>query len=286
MARAKLMNGVQVRAYAEIHEIEEAYNLGARLFRFQIFNYDNLPDWRSEVDKQTDRFITLYPALPKDAKFILDLHNTPGNQSVDESTVRLAVVDYWQATAGKLKEFKNVHYGVLNEPKGTLANTNLLMTQAYDRIRQTEKNLQILPKVISVTTPYGNPTMLNRIKVFKDELVWYECHVYTPMQFTHQQIPNGEYPKPCKLTDKLIERLKASLANVYAFQAANCCCQVYIGEFGCVDFATDTDRAKWYRTCYQHWQKLRAHSTLHAWREWEHWQPAGKALEVVKNNLK
>jgi hypothetical protein len=282
----RLMNGVQVRTYAEVHEIEEAYNLGARLFRFQIFNYENKPDWRMEVDKQTDRFVELYPSLPRDGIFILDLHNTSGNLPVDSAATRKEVVDYWQTTVGKLKNYANVHYGVLNEPKGSLLNTNLLMGQAYDRIRQTEKNLDIAPKIVCVTTPAGNPTMLNRIRIFDDNKVWYECHVYIPMKFTHQQIPGGEYPNECRLTDALIEKLKAGLANVYAFKAKAPGKQIYIGEFGCVDFALDVDRAKWYRTCYQHWQKLRAHSTLHAWREWEHWQPSGKTLEVAKNNLK
>lgn len=287
MRVGKVMNGVQVRAYAEAVEIWEAYNLGARLFRFQVFNYDNKEDWRAEVDKQADRFISIvYPTLPKDITIILDLHDTPGDWNVDGTEVRNAVLDYWQTTTGKLKNYENVHYGVLNEPKGKVVNVNLLMNEALQRIRQTEKNLAIKAKIVCVTTPAANPTMFNKLKVFSDALVWYECHVYSPMKFTHQQIPNGEYPAPCKLTAQLLERLKKDLATVYAFRKKYPTKPIFIGEFGCVDFATEADRAMWYRTCYQHWNRLKAHSCLHAWREWEHWQPSGACLEVVKNNLK
>lgn len=282
----QLMNGMQVAALAELQHILEAYNLGTRLFRFQIFNFLNLPNWREIVDEQVDRFISMHPAFPKDTIFVLDLHNTPNNGSIDDIAVRAAVINFWIDTTQKIRHLTNVYYGVLNEPIGTIAGSNLLMKQARDAIRNVEKTNGIKNKIISVTVPGGNCTFMNKIVTFRDNLVWYEFHFYSPMQFTGQQIPGGEFPNECLLTDDLIVRMKNTLRNVYVFRTKNPDKQLYAGEFGCVDFAPEVDRAKWYRTCYQHWTKLRANSTLHAWHEWEHWQPSGMCLEVVKNNLK
>lgn len=280
-----LLNGVQVSPYPSVESINEARALGAKLFRVQILSTASPGLWEADCHAQVDSFLTnVYPNLLPGSKYIIDLHNTPNARILDPEVIEM-VSEFWRVTVAKLRPFNHIFYGVLNEPKGNVTQVNSLNQHCVATIRATEKYLYVGPKVICVSTPYGNCTMINKLLRFPtDKRIWYEVHFYSPAGFTHQRVP-GFPQELVRLNASTISRMKRDLANCYNFRKSNPNLPLFIGEFGCVDFAEDADRAKWFSTCYSHWKALKANTCVHAWREWEHWQPSGKTLAVVKANL-
>lgn len=267
------MRGYQVAPTTAIASIIEAKNEGADILRYQVLSYtQDIEVWKSEVASQVNYFLTVKNTFSP-VQVVMDLHKCPNENRLENLKWFWNMV--W-TTVGS-----SVVYGILNEPDETVARNKIIMTEMVKFIRKLSPSI-----IISVTCPYSDPQKFRHTPyIEKDPNIWYEFHYYMPDAFTAQGIagkPTGKkYPSPRNDSKQMLKNLQ----QVTNFKAAHPSAQIYVGEFSCVDFADDDSRAAYTKDCIINFKRLSAHFTWHAWREWEHWQPSGKTLTVLRNNM-
>ena len=198
-------------------------------------------------------------ATKRNLKVVLDLHKTAGfsfdsGEKEDgffiSETYQNRFYRLWEEFAKRYNDPENVVFELLNEV------TDPSYIQAWNRIAGEciRRIRQIAPKTLILVGSYHNnsPEAVKDLDAPADDLVIYNFHCYSPVEFTHQ----GAYWVPfldqekrisfeeAEVTESYFEELFASAIRT-ADQYHTC---LYCGEYGVIDRATPEDTVKWYRT--------------------------------------
>ena len=197
-------------------------------------------------------------ATKRNLKVVLDLHKTAGfsfdsGEKEDgffiSETYQNRFYCLWEEFAKRYNDPENVAFELLNEV------TDPSYIQAWNRIAGEciRRIRQIAPKTLILVGSYHNnsPEAVKDLDAPADDLVIYNFHCYSPVEFTHQ----GAYWVPfldqdnrisfeeAEVTESYFEELFASAIRT-ADQYHTC---LYCGEYGVIDRATPEDTVKWYR---------------------------------------
>lgn len=153
-------------------------------------------------------------------------------------------------------------YDLLNEPQMSTSGWNELVPVIRRAIRALDKKT---PLIISST--YGDPANLRRLKVLRDRRVIYTFHHYYPMPFTHQGV-RDEFPRNRRGPSDV--RLRNHLVAVKEWQERHRV-RVYVGEFSCVRWAPEDALLDYLRESINLFEQYGWDWTYHAWREWTGW---------------
>lgn len=189
---------------------------------------------------------------------VLDLHKTAGfsfdEDEREEGFFHSAAYQerfyrLWEAFANQYNDPENVAFELLNEV------TDPSFIQAWNRIAAEciRRIRKIAPKSLILVGSYHNnsPEAVKDLDAPADDLVIYNFHCYSPVEFTHQ----GAYWVPYLDQEKRVSFEEAGVTEAYfeglfasaietADKAHTC---LYCGEYGVIDRAAPEDTVKWYR---------------------------------------
>ena len=222
---------------------------------YNVFE-NNDGSWKQDGFDRVHRAIGW--AQKRNLKVVLDLHKTAGfsfdsgekeegfftNETYQERFYRL-----WEAFANQYNDPENVAFELLNEV------TDPSFIQAWNRIAAEciRRIRKIAPKSLILVGSYHNnsPEAVKDLDAPADDLVIYNFHCYSPVEFTHQ----GAYWVPYLDQEKRVSFEEAGVTEAYfeglfasaietADKAHTC---LYCGEYGVIDRAAPEDTVKWYR---------------------------------------
>lgn len=218
-------------------------------------------------------------------RFVIDLHTPPAGFDVHGKARMFndlpwgftCMLDTWRMIANRYKGNKYVHvYDLCNECAGTMADTAVLMDDLIETIRAVDEK-----KRLSITSAYGNPGGFKNVHYYPDDKnIWYTCHQYRPMHFTHQGVGGRGYPI-ANVTSK--SKLKEYLRDVINFKLKHDV-NIYIGEFSVSTFAPLPDRLKYLTDCIDVFEEYGFNWSYHAWQEAECWDPTNphEVIDMLK----
>jgi hypothetical protein len=223
-------------------------------------------------------------------KLVVDLHSPPGGYLIetgkaptyamytDQSWHRETFKEVWQLIVEQLSvcESKILAYDLLNEPAGTPHQITTLYRNTIKRIRSTGCKTPCI-----VSTPYGDPARVKDLYVYpKSHNVWYQVHMYEPLNVTHQGIhgfPVGKvYPGPNTGLARMQKVLNPFKAFLNAHKAHG-----FVGEFSVSSYADHESRANYAADAINCFEAIGVDWCWHAWREASVWQPWGEVLQVL-----
>lgn len=270
----KILTGAVVRPNCPLADIQALRSLGCRLVRYQI--YAEKFGWHASVMNQLDNLDMLL-AQDTGMLFIVDIHAPPSGQA--------ELVAMWKLIATAYRDNDDIRaYGILNEPA---QNCRTLMERAVKEIRTRD-----ITKTVCVTCKTGqvadNFTLDNniasglpRFSPIQSTRLWYEAHMYRPMEFTHQGLPPapGLPPRPVGVACPSWAELEKYLAPVIKIGKTGK--QILIGEFGVSAFAEPQERLLYLRRCVALFRQYDFNWCYHAFGDAPVWQPSPDMLEVL-----
>lgn len=260
-------------------DIVDLFNTGANLARFQIVTHPTNPVlfdcgmYASWVGQVLEDFISnILPHGSDTNKFVLDIHTPPGGYDAQNKFRMFSdapwaidcLVDTWKLIAQRFKDEPRVLvYDLCNEPAGSMFQVEHLMRRIVAGVREIDKH-----KKLSVSGAYGSPAAMKKIAYFNgDRNIWYTCHCYQPLTFSHQGIAGRPTPVNFKGT---ISTLKDYLKEPIMLKQRTDS-QIYIGEFSaCVD-APQKDRIQFISDYISIFEEYGFNWSWHAWHESKAW---------------
>jgi len=278
-----MRRGSMLRTMCPVADLQALAAAGCRVARYPLqmasedirkLDHQGYLTW---VDAHLVHLETLRIAVPA-MRFVIDLHMPPGGhmlrngQRVDamffDTSLAWAKITFKQAWVNIASTFdcidEIIGYDLLNEPGGT-------SSQVYSIQKNTVKLLREegFTKPCLVSTPYGNPTKLEKLKPFPFPDVWYTAHMYHPMGITHQglyEYPSGKvYPGHYTKAD-----LRRHLQSLRDWSVANKT-KVFIGEFSCCNIAAEGTRVAWLQDAIDLLNEYKWDFCVHCWREATVW---------------
>lgn len=280
-------------------DMQDAKNLGANIFRYQIFiehlTAQNQPDVYNETFARIDQILDF--STKNGVKVVLDLHLPPGGfrpmgsihvheHFFDPEKQRL-IIEFWRNAAARYSGHPALYgYDLLNEPafKGAKSPNCLDLNSLYRVITQAIRSVDKRTPII-IESPFGDVPNLRKLRPLRDRKVIYSIHFYYPLSLTHQRIPGRtEYQTPISYPTAKFDknRLKKHLQTLVLFQRKNKA-KIYIGEFSCIRWAPNNSAANYVRDSISLFEANKWDWTYHAWRECECWSPEGTpVLDVLR----
>jgi endoglucanase len=285
-----------VAPYAPAQDVREVLELGANLIRYQIVDpsgaagrmeaYDYTVWVRNHLAYIMDE---LLPTLEGPDRLVVDLHTPPGGYLIEPGKAptyamytvqpwhRETFKDAWQIIVEWLGDQPKVlAFDLLNEPAGTPHQITALYRNTIKRIRGTGCTVPCI-----VSTPYGDPARVKDLYVYpKAHNVWYQVHMYEPLNVTHQGVngfPVGKvYPGP----QTGLARMQKVLLPFKRFLNVNHV-RGFVGEFSISSYADAVSRANYARDAISCFEEMGVEWCWHAWREAAVWQPSDDVLVTL-----
>lgn len=274
--------GAQTHLFPSSNNIQELISYGANFIRYQMWVWENYSDgrWLGRIlDYLTHLDTQILPCITNQ-KIVLDIHMCPGGYSGDfwnNKDMQELFYQTWEIIAFRYKDNPKIYgYGILNEPKASRKEVAGLMQKAGERIRKIDSK-----KMIMITTKGSGISEFNYLKKSNLKNVYYEVHMYKPMEFTHQGTLN--YPEvgkvyPTKNVNKA--KLKSWLKPVRDFQLRTNG-QIYVGEFSASIYADPVSRSNYLRDVISICKEYSWQWTYHCWEPkhgGEVWDPRTSPL--------
>ena len=174
-------------------DFENIKSLGVEAVRVPVW-FDVWIDDAAECSVSPDCFSLLDMALDwcesLQIFLIIDFHNDCSGGSKTNPKIERTLLKVWQQVAARYRDRgKYVIYEVMNEPhfssgnlQADLAKWGKIQGNAIDAIRSVDKSHYI----IVGGGDWDSPDSMLKLPEYKDELLIYNFHDYSPFLFTHQ----------------------------------------------------------------------------------------------------
>ena len=174
-------------------DFENIKSLGVEAVRVPVW-FDAWIDDAAECSVSPDCFSLLDMALnwceSLQIFLIIDFHNDCSGGSKTNPKIERTLLKVWQQVAARYKDRgKYVIYEVMNEPhfssgnlQADLAKWGKIQGNVIDAIRSVDKSHYI----IVGGGDWDSPDSMLKLPEYKDELLIYNFHDYSPFLFTHQ----------------------------------------------------------------------------------------------------
>lgn len=174
-------------------DFENIKSLGVEAVRVPVW-FDAWIDDAAECSVSPDCFSLLDMALDccesLQIFLIIDFHNDCSGGSKTNPKIERTLLKVWQQVAARYKDRgKYVIYEVMNEPhfssgnlQADLAKWGKIQGNVIDAIRSVDKSHYI----IVGGGDWDSPDSMLKLPEYKDELLIYNFHDYSPFLFTHQ----------------------------------------------------------------------------------------------------
>lgn len=247
----------------------------------------DLKEYDAWLDDRLDHFEKMFkPGFEEyGLRFVIDLHSPPGgrNSSRDlrmfhEKKYADHFIRIWKKIARRFKGNPAIWaYDLVNEPcQSTDAPYDYLSLQkrAAEAIRVIDPDTPIIVE----SNNWANPGAFSYLEPLEMDNIIYQCHMYIPGSYTHQNLTNtwGEkgakqvlvYPgwSDGKFYDK--EMVRRELDPVREFQKRHNA-RIYVGEFSAIAWAPGAE--KLLADYIDIFDEYGWDWSYHAFREWEGW---------------
>ncbi len=291
-------------------DVRDIAALGANLMRFQMNGNGIGKPGRMETKAERlawfDKWINakvdylemrLIPWARKyGVKLVVDMHDSPGgrDREHDSQVCMYYDADYagkfvsaWAWIAKRLARYSDVIYGydLFNEPNESQpplkdCDYRTLQIRAGREIRAVDPKTPIIIAAKNWDLPGG---FRNLEPVPLDNVI-YQVHIYSPHEFTHQGLGNGNwtrYPGADPKTGLVYNRnlLRRTIQPVLDFQQKHGA-KIYVGEFSAIGYADGA--AEYIADVISLVEEQGWDWTYHAWREWAGWSVEHECTDRAK----
>lgn len=258
------------------------------LIRWQLnFEPETTEEYLDLLVKECEKLDKMIPLLKEHGvKVCLDLHTPPGGFNEDyilrifiDKRFSEMFVQIWERLATRYAGQSVIWgYDLMNEPVDGIPSKGDYHISWRDLAEKTIRRIrEIDPDVPIVFEPanYASERYFKDLEPLDLPNVLYSCHVYVPLELTHQNVMkdftdpvtypgeiNGEY------WDK--ERLRLALSGVIAFQQKYHV-PIYIGEFSAIRWAPNNSAYNYLKDAIELFEEYGWDWTYHAFREWTGW---------------
>ena len=262
---------------------------GATLLRYQMVRNwhgvntnQDLDEFDRWLNGNLDNFDKV--ALPMAAKYgikvVLDFHVPPGGRDISgdmnmfyEERYANHFIETWRRIARRFKGREGLYgYDLINEPSQQLAaSPGLDYWSVQCRAAEAVRAEDPLTPVIIESNGWDSPKTFGSLSPLALTNIIYQAHMYSPMDFTHQQVMNRRqhrvaYPNAEKGWNR--EFLRDEMKAVREFQLKHGA-RIYVGEFSAVAWAEGAGR--YLGDCIEMFEEYGWDWSYHAFREWAGW---------------
>lgn len=273
----EVMRGFNLWAHCQAQDVIDAVASGATLFRYQILPEMQIAQqipligWDKWIETYINHIETRVLPFLGSARVILDMHSAPGGLSrsrhvcIRNRAAKERFLENWQTLARRFAgDARIIGYGVLNEPLGRHEEIAGLMVDAWNVIQREDDT-----KIVAVTSKQSTPRYLHHCVTLPG--IWCECHMYQPMEFTHQGLPGRRtghrYPHGKFNKQWLYKALRRPIELTAQGR------QVFIGEFSATTWTDQASREAYLSDCISIFKEMGWPWCFHAWREAPCWNP-------------
>lgn len=290
---------------------ELAIDWRANLCRYQMYNVNanssTLEQYLGWLSSELDALDTKIAALQgTKLKIVIDMHTSPGglvpqdpsnpgsnpiNKVFVDSGMAEGLVQVWKIIATRYAGSETViGYDILNEPRVTLStagNITQAGRQAWHDLATTIIGAirQIDPTTSIVYEPaYGAPSEFDKIGLVPGTGVVYSFHLYEPLHFTHQKVPDSPFgtgrawPTTVNGVRWTRRELGVATSPVVSFQRSHKV-PFFVGEFSAIRWAgRDTEPSQdrphafnYLKDCIELFESNDWSWAYHAFREYHGW---------------
>jgi len=268
--------GAQIGLLPNPSVYESVLAKNANIVRYQIadasgqLNTWDADEWKAFVIPYLDYLETLIPIFRGKARIVLDIHHPPGGFEPNGRAAMFTgsapwgkptLLEMWDYIADRFHGNEDVLvYDILNEPAGGTKKVANLMQQAVTLIRAKD-----LKTRISISSAYGDPKKFDSVPyILGDNRIWYQTHMYLPLQLTHQGLYGYPTAKTYPNGDLNKDKLKGYLQQVRDFQQSHNA-KIFIGEFSISTFADTDTRFNYLTDLTDIFEDYGWHYTYHSW---------------------
>lgn len=292
----KPLRGVQVTQYRmKEDDFLTLKEWQAKLIRYQMYPVGSRWEGKTETPEAWFQWLDWKLQMLKDdvmplarkygIQVVVDLHVPPGGRSgrdmvmLDKPDWAECFLATWRKIATEMKGESNVWaYDLINEPTQAKSDPKVcdyleIQRRAALEVRKIDARTPVIVSGNADGEGWNSPSAFRFLKPIDVTNVYYQCHVYQPMEYTHQHVMSqwkllGTYSYPDK-TLRLDRRMLARhLAYVRDFELKYGA-KIFVGEFSAVMWAKGSERyiadlVTLMNHCGWSW-------TYHAFREWPGW---------------
>ena len=181
------------RTYITERDVENIKKMGfdhIRLGFDQIVAEESPYKYRGEIFDIIENFIL--SCRKYELNVVLNLHKAIGNYCdisedvglLDSHELQQRFIALWEETEKRFSGYNFVMFELLNELRDVDSEKwNMLAEKTINRIRSKNKTR----KIIIGSKCWNSPDKLDELKLYDDENIFYTFHMYSPVEFTHQQ---------------------------------------------------------------------------------------------------
>jgi len=271
------------------------------VMRWQIMSPTNLPatvadytGWLNSEMTELDNAFNL--CEPLGIKLLIDMHYTPfgaqhdsGNRIFYFKDANDKIIESWKTLATRYKDRSGLYgYDLINEPiqfKTPLTGCDVRTT--YINIGNAIRTIDRKTPIFVAADPGDGPGTFTNFTPVPFTNVIYEVHMYDPMAYTMQLIPNTgfntPYTYPGTINGSTVDKtaLTADLDHVRTFQN-NYNVRIHVGEFSAARWAGGA--ATYLRDCMDIFEGYGWSWTYHVYREAKTWSLEYEDLPVGDAN--